>query len=44
MPFILSWEGKIMDNNGDHVLYDDDVNVNLKNKKRWNGKGRTSWN
>ena len=44
MPFILSWEGKIVDNNGDHVLYDDDVHVGLKEKRRWNGKGRTSWN
>jgi hypothetical protein len=44
MPFILSWEGKIVDNNGNHVLYDDDVHVGLKEKRRWNGKGRTSWN
>jgi GH24 family phage-related lysozyme (muramidase) len=37
VPFIISWEGKVTDNNGNHVLYDDDV-TKIK-KRRWNGKG-----
>ena len=36
VAFIISWEGTIKDKNGNHILYDDDVNVVVK--KRWNGK------
>jgi len=37
LPFIISWEGKILNKNGQHVLYDD--NVTAKRRKVWDGKG-----
>lgn len=37
MPFIMKYEGKVLDKDGNHVLYDDDVNA--VTKRRWNGKG-----
>jgi GH24 family phage-related lysozyme (muramidase) len=37
VPFIIRWEGKILNKNGDHVLYDD--NVKAKRKVFWDGKG-----
>jgi hypothetical protein len=37
----MQYEGAIKDSNGNHVLYDDDVNTTVK--RRWDGKGRTSW-
>lgn len=38
MPFIIKWQGKIVDANGNHVVYDDDVNTT--NKNRWDGEGQ----
>lgn len=35
MPFIISWEGKVLNNKRLHVLYDDDVHTKVK--RRWNG-------
>ena len=37
LPFIISWEGKILNKNGKHVLYDDNVKANRR--KVWDGKG-----
>lgn len=37
IPFIIEWEGKVTDSNGNHVLYDDDVTKKVK--RRWDGKG-----
>lgn len=34
--FIISWEGAIKDKDGNHILYDDDVNSTVK--RRWDGK------
>lgn len=37
VPFLIQWEGKVLNKSGEHVLYDDDVNQTVK--RRWNGKG-----
>lgn len=37
VPFIIGWEGKVTDSNGNHILYDDDVKTKVK--RRWDGKG-----
>lgn len=37
VDFIIQWEGSIRDQNGNHILYDDDVTV--VKKRRWDGKG-----
>lgn len=37
VPFLIQWEGKVLNKSGKHVLYDDDVNQTVK--RRWNGKG-----
>jgi GH24 family phage-related lysozyme (muramidase) len=37
LPYIVKWEGKIKDKDGNHILYDDDVSRTVK--RRWNGKG-----
>lgn len=36
VPFIMKWEGKITDKNGNHVVYDDYVHDKVKRK--WDGK------
>lgn len=36
IPFIISWEGKVLDDSGNHVIYDDDVNAKVKRK--WDRK------
>lgn len=35
MPFVIKWQGKVTDNDGNHVTYDD--NVNVTNKNHWDG-------
>lgn len=42
LPFIVHWEGKVLDDDGMHVLYDDDVTKTVKT--RWDGQGRAGWN
>jgi GH24 family phage-related lysozyme (muramidase) len=37
IPFIMRFEGKIVDSEGNHVVYDDDVDRRVK--RRWDGKG-----
>lgn len=37
ISFIKKWEGKVVDNAGNHVLYDDDTSKTVK--PRWDGKG-----
>jgi GH24 family phage-related lysozyme (muramidase) len=39
VPFIKYYEGKVLDHDGNHVLYDDDVTIkSVKRKRKWDGK------
>lgn len=35
MPFVIKWQGKIVDEDGNHIAYDD--NVKVTNKNKWDG-------
>lgn len=37
IPFIQKFEGRVLDEDGNHVLYDD--NINAKVTRKWDGKG-----